>query len=279
MTVGELVQRCVETIGHGDEARNEAREIVATMLDVNRSWPSLHSEDLVNEEVHAESLRAARSRAEGAPLQYATGRAFFRHLTLRVDRRVLSPRPETELLVDVVLSRAGSGSIADVGTGSGAIAIALATEGRYDRIIATDISAAALEVAGGNASAYAGLIRGALELRLGSLLEPLAGESLDVIVSNPPYIAEGEMSALPNDVREWEPAGALRSGGDGLEATKEIIAGAPGVLKPGGLLAMEVDARRADRTADILQEDRRYCEIEVIADLTGRQRFAIARRR
>lgn len=192
---------------------------------------------------------------------------------------MLIPRPETEMLVDIVMSRVKKGTVADVGTGSGAIAIALATEGRYNRVIATDISDDALDVARENARANIERIQGALEFRLGSFLEPLAAEKLDAIVSNPPYIAENEMESLPPEVRDWEPEGALLSGADGLDATREIIAGAPDILAPGGLIALEADSRRAERTADILNTDGRYDKIEIIADLTGRQRFVVARRR
>lgn len=278
MTVGRILDECAAVVG-GADSRGEAREIVAAVLDVNRSWPSVHPGDAVPDAAAVEILRAAAMRATGAPLQYALGTASFRHLTLYVDRNVLIPRPETEVLVDLILARVAGGSIADVGTGSGAIALALATEGRFDRVIATDVSAAALEVAGKNASACADRIRGKWELRLGSMLAPLAGEALEALVSNPPYIADDEVESLPPSVRDWEPEGALRSGREGLDATIAIIAGAPGVLLPGGLLALEVDTRRAERTADILKADGRYEQIETIADLTGRPRFLAARRR
>lgn len=273
-----MVRACADVVG-GAEAERDSREIVSAVLGVARSWPALHAGETVLEDAMAESLFAAKMRAQGAPIQYCVGKAAFRHLTLRVDGSVLIPRPETELLVEIVLARTPGGLIVDIGTGSGAIAIALATEGSYELVIATDISDEALEVARENAAACAGGIRGALEFRQGSLLAPVRGEALDAVVSNPPYIADAEMGELPRSVREWEPEAALRSGIDGLDATREIIAGAPDVLRAGGLLALEVDTRRAERTADILKADGRYQEIEIIADLTGRQRFAAARRR
>jgi protein-(glutamine-N5) methyltransferase, release factor-specific len=277
-TVGEMVRICAGVIG-GSEAEAEAREIMASVLNVSRSWPDLHSDQSVDEDATAESLFAARMRATGAPIQYCVGKAAFRHLTLVVNRSVLIPRPETEMLVDIVLSRAGEGTVADVGTGSGAIALALATEGQYDRVFGTDVSVDALEVARENAIALASQIKGAFELRSGSLLEPLRGETVDAIVSNPPYIADDEMEALPESVRDWEPVLALESGPEGLDATAQIIAGAPEVLRRGGLLALEVDSRRGERTADILKGDGRYEGIEILADLAGRDRFAVARRR
>jgi release factor glutamine methyltransferase len=277
-TVKELQQICAAIV-EGRDAESDAREIVAAVLDVNRSWPALHPDEIVAEEAAAEMLSAARMRATGAPIQYCVGKAAFRHLVLRVTPSVLIPRPETEMLVDLVLSRLTGGSIADIGTGSGAIALSLATEGEYDRVIATDISLEALEAAKENAAALKERIRGTLEFRRGSLLEPLRGETLDAVVSNPPYIAEPEMAELPPSVRDWEPEVALQSGSEGLDATRQIVAGAPDVLRHGGFLALEVDSRRAERTADILHVDGRYHQIEIIADLTGRNRFAIARRR
>jgi release factor glutamine methyltransferase len=278
ITVGELVDTCAGVIG-GDDGLRDAREILAAVLDVSRSWPALHSGESVSEQATAEAVFASRMRATGKPMQYSVGKAAFRHLTLAVDERVLIPRPETEMLVDIVLDRVRRGTIADIGTGSGAIALALATEGDYDRVIATDLSADALAVAKQNAARYADRIKGSFEFGVGSLLEPLRMETLDAVVSNPPYIADDEMAGLPEEVRDWEPRGALASGPDGLAATTEIIANAPGVLGRGGLLALEVDCRRAERTADILKADNRYEKIEIVADLTGRPRFVAARRR
>jgi len=278
-TVAELIAECAALLGGNSDARADGREILAAVLDVNRSWPTTHGGETVSEPVRREVLRAVSIRAKGAPLQYAVGKAAFRHLSLFVDRSVLIPRPETEILVDLVLKRVSGGWVADVGTGSGAIGLALATEGSYDRVIATDISPDALAVARRNATALARQIGGAFELRLGNLLEPLAGESLEAVVSNPPYIADDEMDSLPASVREWEPECALRSGSGGLAATIELIRGAPDVLAPGGLLALEADTRRAGRTSDILKADNRYDGIEVVSDLTGRPRFVLARRR
>ena len=274
----ELLRECADLIG-GNSGDADAREILAAVLDEPRSWPALHPEATVADETGVKARAAAVLRGKGMPLQYAVGKAAFRHLILNVDRRVLIPRPETEMLIDLVMTRAPGGTIADVGTGSGAIAIALATEGAYSRVIATDVSGEALEVAKGNAARYSDRATSALEFRLGSLLEPLAGETLDAIVSNPPYIAENEMQSLPPEVRDWEPALALRSGTEGLDATAGIVAGAPDVLVRGGLIALEADSRRAERAADILKADGRYEKIEIIADLTGRPRFVTARRR
>ena len=278
-TVGQLIAECAARLGNTSSGESDAREIVAAVLDVSRSWPATNSAKHVCARHAGEALQASATRATGAPIQYAIGRAPFRHLTLAVDRRVLIPRPETEMLVDIVLSRAKGGTIADVGTGSGAIALALATEGAFDRVIGTDISEGALAVARENAARYAGDLHSLIEFRQGSLLAPLSGESLAALVSNPPYIADAEMGELPAEVRDWEPESALRSGADGLDATRAIIAHAPEVLAQGGVLALEVDSRRGGRTADILKADGRYEKIEITADLTGRERFVTALRR
>ncbi len=278
LRVEELVQTCAEILGDAN-AEGNARELIAAVLDVNRSWCALHLHETVSEASTGEALLAARRRAAGMPIQYAVGKAPFRHLTLSVDQRVLIPRPETESLVDIVLQMAPSGTVADVGTGSGAIAISLATEGKYDLVIASDVSAGALDIARENARRYEADIGGRLQFLQGSLLEPLGDERFDAIVSNPPYIAEEEMQALPPDVRDWEPHLALVSGKDGLDATREIVAAGAALLRPGGLLALEADSRRAEQTADILRVVGKYEKVEVTRDLTGRPRFVTGIRR
>jgi release factor glutamine methyltransferase len=212
------------------------------------------------------------------PFAYAVGRAAFRHLTLSVDEHVLIPRQETEMLVDLVLGRRNGGVAADVGTGSGAIAIALATEGKFDRVVATDIAVDALAVAKKNAAAVAATVTAPIEFRSGDLLAPLAGEQLDVLVSNPPYIAFEEARELPSSVRDWEPGLALFSGGEGLELTRRIVAGAPALLSSGGLLALEVDSRRATQVMASVAASGAFTAVELVQDLMGRDRFVLATR-
>jgi release factor glutamine methyltransferase len=278
--VGELT--AVLTQRGVAEARHEAREIVAALHDVPRSWPVANPHVIVEDAMRHRARVAAERRARGAPLAYAVGRACFRHLTLDVDERVLIPRPETEQLVDLVLDALhGPGGIAvDVGTGSGAIALALASEARFDRVIATDISLDALAVARENAQLLRDVLRSPLELVHGSLLTPLVAQQRRVtaIVSNPPYIAFGEAADLPASVRDWEPAVALFSGADGMWATARLVRDASVLLEPGGLLALEVDARRASLVAELVARDRRFSEVRVHLDLFGRERFVLARR-
>jgi release factor glutamine methyltransferase len=215
-------------------------------------------------------------------MAYAVGRAAFRHLTLDVDERVLIPRPETEVLVDLVLEaieRDGprGGIAVDVGTGSGAIALALATEGGalFSTVIGTDVSTDALAVAAGNGKN----VGAAVEWRKGAGLAPVRELGVAAVVSNPPYISADEAWALPAAVRAWEPPVALVSGPEGLDATRVIVREAGDVLVAGGLLALEIDIRRATQVVQILEADGRYGDVRVRPDLTERERFVIARRR
>ena len=261
-----------------ESARREARDIIASVLDVPRFWPSMHPDVAMDAEAIADATHAARRRARGAPFAYAVRRAAFRHLTLQVDERVLIPRVETEELVEVALGlrcRAG-GTAVDIGTGSGAIALALATEARFDRVIGTDISGDAIAVASTNAAMLTGALRSAIEFRIGSLLRPLTGVRARLLCANLPYIAYGEAAALPASVRDWEPPLALFSADEGMRAIRTVLAGAPKVLERGGFLVLEVDARRASLAAEMAMTNPSYRDISVRLDLTGRERFVVA---
>jgi release factor glutamine methyltransferase len=281
-TVGALLGELtgILTAHRVEDAGREARDIIAALYEVPRFWPVVNGHALVAPEIRAEATSAAVRRSFGAPLAYAVGRAAFRSLTLDVDERVLIPRPETELLVEIVLDAVGPvpGGIAiDVGTGSGAIALSLAIEGRFDAVYATDVSLDALAVAERNLEGIARLAHSPVELRHGTLLAPVGGLRARVVVSNPPYIATGEATALPSSVRDWEPAVALFGGADGLGTTMALIRQAPAALEADGILALEVDARRASLVAEALASDGRYRDVAVRLDLTGRERFVVAR--
>jgi release factor glutamine methyltransferase len=283
-TVGALLQEMARLLARAptvDKAADEARELVAALLEAPRYWPGAHTDAEIDDAVWSHALAAAAKRARGAPLAYCVGRASFRHLTLEVDERVLIPRPETELLVDVAMAAIGpaAGGIAvDVGTGSGAIALALATEARFDRVVATDVSLDALTVARRNMRLAHDRLRAPVELRHGSLLRPVEEVQLRLVVSNPPYIANREASDLPASVRDWEPPEALLSGEDGMWATARLVRQAADKLAPGGMLALEVDPRRAEAVATLAAATRRYIGVTVKLDLAGRERFVIARR-
>jgi release factor glutamine methyltransferase len=283
VTVSRLLDELARRLGARGISSpvTESREIVSAIYDVPRFWPLMNGAVKVDRAALERAHVAVDRRSQGAPLAYAVGRAPFRHLTLDVDERVLIPRPETEHLVDLVLEQVGSsaGGVAiDVGTGSGAIALALATEGKFSRVYGTDISTDALDVARANAVACAGSLVAQVDFFHGSLLAPLSDVRARVVVSNPPYIALGEAPLLPASVRDWEPAVALFSGADGLSATARLVREAADVLSPGGLLAMEVDVRRASIVAELVSRERRFHAIRVELDLTGRERFVLARR-
>jgi release factor glutamine methyltransferase len=198
---------------------------------------------------------------------------------------VLIPRPETEMLVELVLERARDRGVlaVDVGTGSGAIALSLASEGPYGRVLATDLSLDALAVAEVNTRMLVarGALKAEVTLAHGAALAPLRArrERASVIVSNPPYIAFDEAGALPADVRDWEPPIALFSGGQGLDVSTQLVREAADSLVGGGLLALEVDPRRASLVAELVARDTRYRDVAVHLDLAGRERFVLAVRR
>ena len=217
----------------------------------------------------------------GEPLAYVLGHWGFRHLDLAVDRRVLIPRPETEVVAGVAIELAATLprplTLADLGTGSGAIGLALADELPGDGVTVwlTDVSADAIDVARAN---LAGLGRRGANVRIatGSWFGALApGTVLDLAVTNPPYVAAGSPD-IAAEVRDWEPAGALYAGDDGLDAIREIIGAAPGWVRPGGWLVLEIGADQGEAVADALG-DVRYADVEIRSDLAGRDRLAVAR--
>ncbi|MBI3571451.1 MAG: peptide chain release factor N(5)-glutamine methyltransferase [Gammaproteobacteria bacterium] len=221
-----------------------------------------------------ESLLVRRKRGE--PVAYLTGMREFWSMELNVTPATLIPRPETELLVEKALEhipRDAPWTLADLGTGSGAIALALAKERPRCRVIATDISSAALEVSRSSAKKF-GLTN--VEFREGDWFAPLAGETLDMIVSNPPYIRAGDPHLKQGDVRH-EPATALVSGADGLDAIRHIALHAREYLKPGGWLLFEHGWDQAAAVGELLRRHD-YSDMVCHQDLAGRARVAACRR-
>jgi release factor glutamine methyltransferase len=278
--IGELA--AILTAGGVPHPGREARDIIAALRDVPRFWPTVNKHVVFDGAERQFAREAAAKRVAGAPFQYAVRCAAFRKLNLTVDERVLSPRPETELIVDLVLELTDpwpGGTAIDIGTGSGAIALALASEGSFTRVVATDVSSDAIAVARGNAERLKDADRSKLEFRVGSLFAPLEGERARIVVSNPPYIAGFEAAELPDDVRSWEPAVALFGGADGMTVIRRLIRDARQILEPQGWLVMEVDARRASWVVEALSMYDSYADIGVRLDLAGRERFVIARLR
>lgn len=210
--------------------------------------------------------------ADGEPLAYVTGWTGFRHLEVRTDRRALIPRVETEGLVELALGRVRHGVAADIGTGSGAIALSLVDEGSFARVYGVDASADALGLARENGERL-GL---PVQWELGDLVGPIP-EPIDLLVSNPPYLTEDEYDALDRSVRDFEPRLALPSGADGLGATRRLLDEGRNAVREGGWIALELDCRRATATA-ALAEAFGWREVSVQDDPFGRARYLVARR-
>lgn len=275
-----LTERGVE---HG---RLDAEHLLAHALGATRLQLYLQFDRPLDVEELAAFKPLLLRRARREPLQYVTGRAAFRELDLAVDRRVLIPRPETEMLVEAVLEWARPGVRGrnprganldgiDLGTGSGCIALSLLAEGPFRRVVATDASEEALDVAAANACRVGLAER--LETRLGPLWDPLVpGERFDVVASNPPYVADAEAAQLEPEVRDWEPAAALFSGTHGLDVLDAIVAGAGQRLRPGGLLALEVGLGQAASVAGQVRAAGGFGEPRILRDLAGRPRIVLA---
>lgn len=210
-------------------------------------------------------------RASGEPTQYILGVQEFFERDFEVGPAVLIPRPETELLVEAVLEKAGeTARVLDVGTGSGCIAVTLACERLGWEVCATDCSESALAVAEQNARR----LKARVEFRQGDLVEPFADEAFDVIVSNPPYVAERDRPTLSREVGR-EPETALFAGVDGLDVYRRLIPAAARVLKPGGLLALELGYDSLPGVQTLLEG---WDDVETRPDLAGITRIALARR-
>jgi release factor glutamine methyltransferase len=270
--------------GKGIEGgRLDAELLLADTLGTNRLQLYLeHDRPLTPEELlrYRPGLVA---RAQRRPLQYILGHANFRELNLRVDSRVLIPRPETEELVGVVLTRSRAmGRLdlraLDIGTGSGAIALSLALEGPFAQVVGTDVSEGALAVAGENRVRLG--LEADVEFRLGNLFDALDGsEQFDVLVSNPPYVAAKEWAGLDPEVKDWEPRIALLAGGEeGTDLALAIVAGAAERLLPGGLFALEIGAGQGLRIAEAIQKAGGFGVPEVLKDLARRDRIVVATR-
>jgi release factor glutamine methyltransferase len=279
ITWRQLLVETAEVLGDDAEARWLCQE--ASGLE-GREWLLGLDQAATQGGVARLDAMVARRRG-GEPLQYVMGHWAFRRLDLLVDRRVLIPRPETELLVEVALELAASQPdplvVADLGTGSGAVALALADElfPRLVAIWACETDEAALDVARAN---LAGVGRAGTTVRMAlgwwfeALPPELAGE-LALVVSNPPYLADDD-PAVELPVRDWEPAGALFAGPDGLDALREVIAGAPAWLRPGGALMCEIGAGQG-RAVAALAEGAGLVDVEIRPDLAGLDRILVAR--
>lgn len=280
-TLVELLRWTTEYLAEKglESPRLDAELLLCGTLGIKRLDLYLQFDRPLRAEELAEFKSRLRRRVRREPLQYIEGTAQFRDLTLRVDRRVLIPRPETEVLVGEVLAwAAGREALeaVDVGTGSGAIALSLATEGPFRRVVATDLSEEAVTLARENHAAAAP--DAPVEFRVGDGYSPVEGERFDVIVSNPPYIGLSERDSLDPEVREWEPEAALFSGETGLDLLRGLVSGAPEILRDGGLFAVEVGHAQTGTVASMLEATGRFERIRARRDLAGRERIVLAER-
>jgi len=275
VSLGALIDEGAEHLRRSG-VREPRRQAIRVWTELGHRAPAqffLERQDPVNP---AEAVRfhdAISRRARGEPLPHVTGRSGFRRLSLMSDGRALIPRPETEGLVELLLQRVRSGQVADIGTGSGCIALSLALEGDYQQVTAIDRSAQALALARENRELAAARV----SLVQADLCAPLGPGTLDALISNPPYLTVAEYSSLESSVRDWEPAMALVSGEDGMAATTRLLDEGRDVLRPGGWLAREVDCSRAGAAAGQASAFG-WMQVTVHMDLFGRERYLLAQR-
>jgi release factor glutamine methyltransferase len=263
---------------HPDRARRDAEALLRHTLRRERSSMLAHLNEVVEPEQVAHYLDLIERRRAGEPIQYIIGEAEFYGLPFHVTRDVLIPRPETEHLVEKVIEFAAHFTdprIVDIGTGSGAIAIALAHHLPHARITATDIWARALDVAHRNADRNG--VSSRIRFLYGDLFAPVANEQFEIVVANPPYVSISDRESLAVEVRNHEPTLALFAGEDGLEVFRRFIPGAFSALIPGGFVAIEIGFGQSQVIAELLA-GAGFEQIEFVSDLQNIPRVAAAQR-
>ncbi|UNK49099.1 peptide chain release factor N(5)-glutamine methyltransferase [Lysobacter sp. S4-A87] len=273
-TVAQLLAAAAARLP-GEEARAEAERLLGHALCVSATWLYSHGEDVPEPARAAGFERLLARRLAGEPVAYLLGQRGFWRFDLQVTPATLIPRPETERLVELALDRLPASQslrIADLGTGTGAIALALAHERPLAHVVAVDVSEQALSVARENARIL-GLAR--VEFRHGDWLAPLAGERFELIASNPPYIADDDAHLQQGDLR-FEPRAALASGHDGLDAIRRIVADAPDCLSPGGWLLIEHGWDQGQAVRGLMQA-RGFGQVETTQDWEARDRVTTGR--
>ncbi|HKP87345.1 MAG TPA: peptide chain release factor N(5)-glutamine methyltransferase [Blastocatellia bacterium] len=285
-TIAEAIREGARRLqSHGvSEERRTAGVLLASTLGVDRTHLLTKSEGQIDEAQYQAYLRLVDRRAAGEPLQYITGHQEFYRLDFIVNSNALIPRPETEFLVEQVIKLARAADenaplIVDVGTGSGCIAVAIAANITGARIVATDISGAALEVARKNAERHG--LGARIEFVEGDLLEPLARlrleSAVDFLASNPPYVEQSRPEMVQREVREWEPHEALFGGADGLNFYRRLLADGLNYVKPGGYLVCEIGYSQLCAISDLIARSS-WELIDVTCDLQGIPRTITARK-
>lgn len=267
-----------------DSPRVTAEMLLAHVLECERMKLYMEVDRLASEDERNRLRELVARAARHEPVQYLLGEGQFFGRVFAVNPSTMIPRPSTETILEHLLqSIRGEGEkepllIADIGTGTGCIAISLAAQLSQARLIATEVSPEALELAASNAERHK--VANRIEFRPGSLLEPIADMTgaFDAICSNPPYIPDHEWESIVPNVKDHEPASALRGGTDGMDFIRSLIAGAGALLKPGGRLYLEIATCNRDAVIKLAQQAGNYEDIEVIRDHEGLDRVLSARR-
>lgn len=269
------------TTDHVPSPRMNAELLLMFTLNCDRAYLYAHPERELNVDEQKRYDHALAERIRGVPAQYITGHQEFWGMDIIVTPAVLIPRPETEHVIEAVLDRVGRRTptparplrIADIGTGSGCIALALAKELPQAEIYATDISAVALEVARANAAHHQ--LENRVYFREADLLTGFENASFDFVVSNPPYVGDSEEDGVQLEVRKFEPRNAVFAGSTGVEVIARLIPQAHGALKPGGWLVMEISGTIAENVKTLL---RVWDDVQILPDLQSIPRVAQARK-
>ncbi|MBI2864847.1 MAG: peptide chain release factor N(5)-glutamine methyltransferase [Chloroflexi bacterium] len=262
-----------------EDARAEAEALIMGATAWSRAWLYAHSQDIVSNESRVRAGLFIRRRALHEPTAYIIGHREFCGRDFAVDRRVLIPRPETEMLVDVaiaasrcLLAKKPSVAIADVGTGSGAVAVSVTSNVPNAVVYATEVSADALEVARSNCHQHG--VQDRIRLLGGDLLGPIEGE-LDIIVTNLPYVKDSDFDALPPEIKEFEPSLALRGGKAGLDVIRRLLEQAVGKISDGGTIALEIAWDQGISAAHLARTLFPGARIGIRKDLAGLDRLMV----
>ena len=274
-TIGSILKWSEQYFGsHGAETpRLDAEVLLSYLLGQKRIFLYVHFDQPLTAEELARYREMVKRRAAGKPVAYICGEKEFMRLTFKVTPAVLVPQPDTETLVEAVIERLKGkegARIADVCTGSGAIALALAHYLPETSVAATDISADAVSIAKENAESLG--LSERVEFREGDLLAPLSGEPFDAIVSNPPYIPSVEIAGLPREVRA-EPIIALDGGADGLDFYRRLVGDSAALLNDGGFLAVECGDTQAGAITEMAADA--FRKTEIIRDLADKERVVV----
>lgn len=289
-TISSLLEKGIEILGKGDYFNPllDAQILLSHLLDVEKIYLYTHSKDIVEERTVDEYLKLIELRKSRYPLQYIIGKQEFMGLDFKVKEGVLVPRPDTEVLVESIIEIVKNGqfvkretiNIADIGTGSGAITLSLAHFIENAFVYSVDISKKALGVANENAKNL--LLDNRVKFLNGNILKPLYDEhlerSIDILVSNPPYIPSRVIEELQIEVSTYEPKLALDGGEDGLDFYRNIIDNSGDLIRENGIIAFEIGHDQAKEIEKLLETNGNFKDIETITDLSGLDRVIIGKK-